>query len=165
MKFEHPFLIYELKESDIPRGGTKFRAVVRGSRTRAYIRTRCAESQRWRCCYCNCVMSTNRNAKDCATLEHIVPRSKGGEDTYDNCVAACKRCNNLRGTHDLNEDMTLPHVVTAPKILAGFDRRVRRGVQIKRNGGCIDTWFASLRIDEKIKSKVMEHIEMALVAG
>lgn len=165
MKFEHPFLIYELKESDIPRGGKKFRAVVRGSRTRAYIRTRCAESQRWRCCYCNCVMSTNRNAKDCATLEHIVPRSKGGEDTYDNCVAACKRCNNLRGTHDLTENMELPHIVTQKKEIAGFDRKVRRGLAIKRNGGCLNAWLDSIRIDAPFKEKLVEHIERELVAG
>lgn len=29
-------------------------------------------------------------------LEHIVPRSKGGEDSWTNLVTACKSCNNCK---------------------------------------------------------------------
>lgn len=31
------------------------------------------------------------------TIDHIIPRSRGGEDTWDNLVAACNKCNNLKG--------------------------------------------------------------------
>ena len=31
------------------------------------------------------------------TIDHIVPRSKGGFDTWDNVVAACLRCNVKKG--------------------------------------------------------------------
>ena len=31
------------------------------------------------------------------TLDHIVPKSRGGEDTWDNLIAACIRCNNKKG--------------------------------------------------------------------
>src|SRR5947208_13577483 len=31
------------------------------------------------------------------TLDHIVPRSRGGESTWDNLVACCKRCNHRKG--------------------------------------------------------------------
>ncbi len=27
------------------------------------------------------------------TVDHVVPRSKGGEDSWINCVCACERCN------------------------------------------------------------------------
>jgi len=30
------------------------------------------------------------------TLDHITPRSKGGGDSWENVVAACKRCNNVK---------------------------------------------------------------------
>lgn len=31
------------------------------------------------------------------TLDHIHPRSKGGEDSWENLVAACVKCNNKKG--------------------------------------------------------------------
>jgi 5-methylcytosine-specific restriction endonuclease McrA len=36
-----------------------------------------------------------------ATLDHIIPRAKGGAFApTKNCVVACRRCNNERGTKD-----------------------------------------------------------------
>jgi hypothetical protein len=31
------------------------------------------------------------------TIDHVVPWSKGGRTTMDNCICACQECNNLRG--------------------------------------------------------------------
>lgn len=31
------------------------------------------------------------------TLDHVIPRSKGGTHTWDNVVAACERCNTTKG--------------------------------------------------------------------
>ncbi len=44
---------------------------------------------RHHCQYCG---STKR-----LTLDHIIPRSKGGLHTWDNVVAACERCNSVKG--------------------------------------------------------------------
>jgi hypothetical protein len=48
------------------------------------------------CAYCE---------KECDALqwEHIIPRSRGGADTIDNMVLACKGCNLEKGTRDLFE--------------------------------------------------------------
>ena len=43
-----------------------------------------------KCQYCGCEL--NRNA----TIDHVIPRSKGGKSTFDNCVAACTPCNNKK---------------------------------------------------------------------
>ncbi len=49
------------------------------------------------------------------TLDHIVPRSKGGTHTWDNVVAACERCNSLKGDRLLQElGMTLRSKPKAP---------------------------------------------------
>ncbi len=32
-----------------------------------------------------------------ATIDHVVPRGRGGKNEMDNKVAACYRCNNARG--------------------------------------------------------------------
>lgn len=44
---------------------------------------------RHHCQYCG---STKR-----LTLDHVIPRSKGGLHTWDNVVAACERCNSVKG--------------------------------------------------------------------
>lgn len=38
----------------------------------------------WACQYCG---------NPAENLDHVLPRSKGGPDTWDNIVAACRRCN------------------------------------------------------------------------
>lgn len=37
------------------------------------------------------------------TLDHVVPRSKGGPHTWENVVAACRRCNLHKGNRSLAE--------------------------------------------------------------
>lgn len=33
------------------------------------------------------------------TLDHVVPKSKGGKLTWENTVTACRKCNNQKGNH------------------------------------------------------------------
>jgi len=37
------------------------------------------------------------------TIDHIVPRSRGGEDSWENMVVCCSRCNNRKGSKTLEE--------------------------------------------------------------
>lgn len=37
------------------------------------------------------------------TLDHVIPRSKGGTHTWDNVVTACEPCNSLKGDRLLHE--------------------------------------------------------------
>ncbi|MEO8514303.1 MAG: HNH endonuclease [Ignavibacteria bacterium] len=37
------------------------------------------------------------------TIDHIVPKSKGGDDTWENLVTACVKCNNKKGDHSPEE--------------------------------------------------------------
>ncbi len=42
------------------------------------------------------------------TIDHIMPRSKGGDDSWENLVAACLPCNNKKSDRTLEEaDMSL----------------------------------------------------------
>lgn len=41
-----------------------------------------------RCAYCG---------GHASTIDHVLPRSRGGIDTWDNLVACCVRCNNAKG--------------------------------------------------------------------
>ncbi|MBJ6362827.1 HNH endonuclease [Paenibacillus sp. MAHUQ-46] len=37
------------------------------------------------------------------TIDHLLPRSKGGHTTPVNCVCACNECNQSKANTDLNE--------------------------------------------------------------
>lgn len=37
------------------------------------------------------------------TLDHIIPRSRGGQSTWENLVASCKSCNGRKGSRLLKE--------------------------------------------------------------
>ena len=44
----------------------------------------------FRCAYCG-----EKSQK--LTIDHIIPRSRGGHDSFENCVAACRSCNRRKG--------------------------------------------------------------------
>lgn len=37
------------------------------------------------------------------TVDHVKPKSKGGENRTSNCVPACKECNHSKGSRDWQE--------------------------------------------------------------
>lgn len=62
----------------------------------------------WRCVYCGA--SAGR-----LTLDHVVPRSRGGASTWENVVTACAPCNLRKGDRTLEEArMSLPRTPRAP---------------------------------------------------
>lgn len=49
----------------------------------------------WHCCiFCEEPLTLNT-----ITIDHIVPRSKGGKHKWENVGAACKHCNEAKGNH------------------------------------------------------------------
>ncbi len=45
------------------------------------------------------------------TVDHIIPRSRNGEDSWENLVAACLPCNSKKGDH-LLEDVNMELLIT-----------------------------------------------------
>ena len=87
-------------------------------RLRAYVRvpyraripmTRAAlmHRDRFRCAYCNAKADT---------VDHVVPRSRGGSHTWENCVAACSHCNHRKADRLISElGWSLQRVPVPPK--------------------------------------------------
>ena len=87
-------------------------------RLRRYVRipqrnrvplTRAALMRRdnYRCAYCG------RHGE---TIDHVLPRSRGGQHTWENCVAACQMCNHRKADRLLSElGWTLPVAPAVPK--------------------------------------------------
>jgi 5-methylcytosine-specific restriction endonuclease McrA len=50
------------------------------------------------------------------TLDHVVPRGRGGGHTWDNLVTACRSCNHRKGSKTLDEArMRLRHAPVEPR--------------------------------------------------
>jgi hypothetical protein len=62
------------------------------------------------CGYCGRHFATTKLTRD-----HIVPVSRGGKDAWSNTISACKRCNNLKDDHLLEEiDLELLFIPYTP---------------------------------------------------
>ena len=60
--------------------------------TRALSRKNILLRDRNTCQFCGQVFAAGE-----LTLDHVVPRSRGGHTSWDNLVACCHRCNNIKG--------------------------------------------------------------------
>ncbi len=64
---------------------------------------------KYACAYCH----TNKDL----TIDHIMPASRGGKTNFDNCITACRPCNNKKGNRTPSEaKMYLSHQPYAPTI-------------------------------------------------
>jgi len=72
--------------------------------TRALSRKNILLRDRNTCQYCGVVLAPGD-----LTLDHVIPRSRGGNSTWENLVACCHSCNHRKGNRMLNEldDMKL----------------------------------------------------------
>lgn len=58
------------------------------------------------------------------TIDHVIPRSRGGQTVWENVVAACTRCNDRKGDRTLEATrMTLTRAPRRPRWVAGLGTR------------------------------------------
>jgi 5-methylcytosine-specific restriction endonuclease McrA len=69
-----------------------------------------------------CLYCSNTYADADLTRDHVLPRSRGGADEWDNVVAACRRCNHFKSNRLLDECgmelIALPYVPNFAEYLA-----------------------------------------------
>lgn len=71
----------------------------------------------WSCQYCSDPL-----VWDTITIEHIMPRSRGGQTTWKNCVSACRPCNKRKADRTPDEaGMKLLKQPTEPSALHFWD--------------------------------------------
>jgi len=67
---------------------------------------RCMERQQCICPYCEREMYfRGQQLKPVATVDHVIPLSKGGTNSIDNMVACCTGCNTAKGSMSVKEFM------------------------------------------------------------
>lgn len=52
----------------------------------------------WTCQYCGSKLGWKS-----ITVDHVIPKSKGGKTTWENCVSACLKCNEKKGSKSLRD--------------------------------------------------------------
>ena len=89
---------------------TVYRARVPFSKRNVLIR------DGFKCAYC-------RTEDRRLTIDHLIPRSRGGKTDFDNCVAACKECNNKKGNQTPSESGMYPRSKAYQPTISEFLRR------------------------------------------
>lgn len=75
-------------------------------REKRRLREQLSEAQNHRCAYCGADVRTG------ATMEHVIPRARGGRCVWANLVIACRGCNMERRARDA---MAFWHARNAPR--------------------------------------------------
>ena len=85
------------------------------------------------CCYCG--------SRENLTLDHLIPRIKGGPDEADNLVWACRTCNSSKQGRDLLEWMQSRSAFPSILLLRRYLKIVTRYCQQQ---GCLDMYLSEL---------------------
>lgn len=62
----------------------------------------------YQCGYCEKKLTPNR-----LTIDHVIPQSLGGENSFLNCVTACRECNQRKANKRLEESGLILKIVPA----------------------------------------------------
>ncbi len=83
-----------------------------------------------RCHWCSRpTLLCDNAAPDQATIDHIIPRGRGGPNTVENCVSACRQCNDGRNRIDSlspRHKGKPPKASTADDLVAALDETSRQ---------------------------------------
>jgi len=89
-------------------------------RSPRFSRKNIFQRDKYICQYCG-----QKKDKNDLTRDHIIPKSKGGPDTWENLVACCLECNNYKGDRTLAElGWKLRTVPTKPNWQAHINKSV-----------------------------------------
>lgn len=65
------------------------------------LRKQIETTDKRRCCYC---LTSEENSGIAMTIDHIIPRSKGGDNRFENVCLACRSCNEYKGNNTTTID-------------------------------------------------------------
>ena len=75
-----------------------------------------------KCAYCG-----KKFKRDELTVDHILPRSKGGDNSWKNLITSCKKCNNIKADRTpMDAGMPLLFKATEPRWSNSFSKIANR---------------------------------------
>lgn len=105
----------QLKSGDIQWSGS----------IREYVKEREKPNE---CIYCG--------SKESLSTDHLIPKSRGGPDTGDNAITACRRCNSSKGDKGVYEWYSLERRNELPRIVEG--KYLKLLYTLHEKGGMLD---------------------------
>lgn len=75
------------------------------------------------------------------TIDHVVPKAKGGKSTFENCVTACKPCNHRKGHRSCREVRMFPKTNLVAPTISEFLRMKLKNLGIQKT---LDDLFAEM---------------------
>ncbi len=99
---------------------------VRSRQNRVTNRHRILARDHYRCQYCGL-----RGTAFDLTLDHIMPRSRGGRTVAENLVTSCKECNNRKGSRT-PEEARMPLLTNPSALYYGLERAELRQAAVHR---------------------------------
>jgi 5-methylcytosine-specific restriction endonuclease McrA len=103
---------------------------IRSRQNRVTNRHRIFARDRYRCQYCG-----RRGTAFDLTLDHILPRSRGGRTVAENLVTACQACNNRKGDRT-PEEARMPLLTNPAALYYGLERASLREAAETRPEWC-----------------------------
>jgi 5-methylcytosine-specific restriction endonuclease McrA len=85
---------------------TSYVKIPRNAHGRKITRKAVLARDAWTCQYCG-------SRRSALTVDHVIPRSRGGKSVWENIVASCATCNRRKGSHLPREAKMHPR--TKPK--------------------------------------------------
>lgn len=86
------------------------------------------------------------------TIDHIIPQSEGGEGSYENCVAACERCNHKKSNKSLAQMGWTPNAKRVPPtIYSNMLNKVRHNEELFNTWIEYISWYDADAKAEKLK--------------
>jgi len=83
-----------------------------GERSVVFSRRNIFKRDRYTCQYCSCQYRGSTAMQD-LTIDHVMPKSRGGKSSWENCVLACVICNAKKANRTPEEAKM--HLRRAPK--------------------------------------------------
>ena len=78
--------------------------VLSPQNARKKFRDQIFEEWNWECAYCS-----EKLSPETATIDHIIPKSKGGHNVKSNLCCCCSSCNKLKGSYRIDDWYTDQH--------------------------------------------------------
>ena len=116
---------------------------VRTRQNRATQRNRILGRDRYRCQYCG-----KKGTPFDLTLDHVMPRSRGGKTLAENLVAACQTCNNRKGDRTPDE-ARMPLLMNPAALYYGLER-----IALQRAAEQRPEWRKYLFLEDQAEAQV-----------
>lgn len=104
------------------------------------------------CAYCGIGLTLAQQKNNSITKDHVIPRDRGGEDIWENVVAACPRCNHTKG-RSLPVGKWAPRVIPfAPSYWQILEARKKFPISVQHESWIdyIGDWTGGITINSRV---------------